>query len=171
MATLVVRFLPGRKCYTSRRIDHMPTKFLALTVFATSMASAVCLLRAASSLGSAPSPYRAVEPAKNPAGPAITAVELDPPKTLLEQPCPVVLVFQGKITASRPTHVTYIWVDSRGRPWPQRHRSLLSGVSVVNHRWKVGHPAKTVDEWVELRIVAPQSLTSNKVPVHFTCQK
>jgi hypothetical protein len=114
-----------------------------------------------------------VQPVKNPpSGPVITAVELRPATTLLVQPCPVVLVFHGEITTTRATSVTYTWVDSRGRTWPEHHRRFtLAGVNGVTHKWRVGKPGKTVDAWVQLKVISPESRVSSKVPVHFTCAK
>jgi hypothetical protein len=109
---------------------------------------------------------------KSPAGPVITAVTLNPASTLLQQPCPVELVFHGHITTTRPTSVTYTWVDSHGRAWPEHHRRFsLSGVNGVSHKWKLGKPGKTVDEWVQLKVISPEPKLSNKVPVRFTCMK
>lgn len=111
-------------------------------------------------------------PMKSPAGPVITGVTLNPAKTLLQQPCPVHLVFHGSITTTRPASVTYTWVDSHGRPWPEhRRRFSLPGVNGVSHKWKLGKPGKTVDEWVQLKVISPEEKLSNKVPVHFTCIK
>jgi len=120
------------------------------------------------------SPVAATVPAptKSPAGPVITAVTLNPASTLLQQPCPAVLVFHGDITTTRPATVTYTWVDSHGRTWPEHRRRLsLSGVSAVSHKWKLGRPGRTVDEWVQLKVISPEQKLSNKVPVHFTCVK
>ncbi len=111
-------------------------------------------------------------PTKSPAGPVITGVTLNPASTLLQQTCPAVLVFHGHITTTRSASVTYTWVDSHGRTWPEHHRRLsLSGVSAVSHKWKLGKPGKTVDEWVQLKVISPEPRLSNKVPVHFTCAK
>jgi hypothetical protein len=111
-------------------------------------------------------------PAKSPAGPVITGVTLSPASTLLQQTCPAVLVFHGDITTTRPATVTYTWVDSHGRTWPEHRRRLsLSGVSAVSHKWKLGKPGRTVDEWVQLKVISPEQKLSNKVPVHFTCVK
>jgi hypothetical protein len=111
-------------------------------------------------------------PVKPPAGPVITGVTLNPASTLLQQTCPAVLVFHGNITTTRPATVTYTWVDSHGRTWPEHRRRLsLSGVSAVSHKWKLGKPGRTVDEWVQLKVISPEQKLSNKVPVHFTCVK
>ena len=111
-------------------------------------------------------------PTKSPAGPAITGVELHPAVIRLQQPCPAFLLFHGDITTSRPASVTYTWVDSHGRPWPEHHRRFsLSGVNAVTHKWKLGKPGRTVDEWVQLKVISPEEKLSNKVPVHFTCMK
>ena len=111
-------------------------------------------------------------PVKSPAGPVITGVTLNPAKTLLQQPCPVHLVFHGDIATTRPASVTYTWVDSHGYPWPEHHRRFsLSGVNGVSHKWKVGKPGRMVDEWVQLKVISPEQKLSNKVPVHFTCVK
>lgn len=145
----------------------MTNKFLA-TVFATFIAS-VCL-----SLMGVAVPRSTGAPANSamPPGPAVTAVALRPASTLLVQPCPVVLVFHGDITTTRATSVTYTWVDSRGKTWPEhRRRFSLAGVNGVAHKWKVGKPGKMVDYWVQLKVISPESLVSNKVPVHFTCAK
>ena len=111
-------------------------------------------------------------PTKSPAGPVITAVTLNPASTLLQQTCPVVLVFHGNITTTRSALVTYTWVDSHGRSWPEhRRRFSLPGVNGVSHKWKLGKPGRTVDEWVQLKVISPEERLSNKVPVHFTCVK
>src|SRR6185437_2100483 len=137
----------------------MPNKFL-LAAFAP-----LCMF-----IGTAASPYAL--PMNSPPGPAITAVALQPAKTQLVQPCPAFLVFHGEITTTRATSVSYTWVDSRDKPWPVHHRRFsLAGVNGVAHKWKVGKPGKTVDYWVQLKIISPESLVSNKVPVHFTCAK
>ena len=146
----------------------MTNKFLAL-VLATSIAS-VCLalmgVAVPRSTG-ASSPTSVMPP-----GPAVTGVALRPAATLLVQPCPVVLVFHGDITTTRATSVIYTWVDSRGKTWPEHRRRLsLAGVSGVTHKWKVGKPGKMVDYWVQLKVISPENLVSNKVPVHFTCAK
>ena len=110
-------------------------------------------------------------PQTSPAKPTIAAVNVQEVKTTLEQTCPVVLVFHGDITTTRPATVTWTWVDSRGRTWPEHHRKFTrTGVQAVTHKWKVGKPKKTVDEWVQLKVIAPESKASNKMPVHFTCQ-
>jgi hypothetical protein len=111
-------------------------------------------------------------PAKSAAGPVITGVELDPAVIQLQQLCPAVLVFHGHVTTTRPATITYTWVDSRGRAWPEhRRRFSLSGVNGVSHKWKVGKPGKMVDEWVQFKVISPEQRLSNKVPVRFTCVK
>lgn len=144
----------------------MTNKFLA-TVFATSIAT-VCL----SLMGVAVPRSTGTASSAMPPGPVITAVALQPATTQLVQPCPVVLVFHGEITTTRATSVTYTWVDSRGKTWPEHHRRFsLAGVNGVSHKWKVGRPGKPVDYWVQLKVISPESMVSNKVPVHFTCAK
>src|SRR5689334_11695400 len=119
----------------------MTNKFLA-TVFAASIASA-CLALTGVAVPRSAGTSTAVS-AMMP-GPAVTAVQLQPAKTLLVQPCPVVLVFHGDITTTRATTVTYTWVDSRGKTWPEhRRRFSLPGVNGVSHKWKVGKPGKMV---------------------------
>ena len=111
-------------------------------------------------------------PVNPPTGPVITGVTLNPASTLLQQTCPVVLVFHGDITTTRPASVTYTWVDSHGRTWPERRRRFsLPGVNGVSHKWKLGKPGRTVDEWVQLKVTSPEQKLSNKVPVRFTCVK
>ncbi len=111
-------------------------------------------------------------PKKAPSGPAITGVELqDAQKFLAPQQCPLVMNFQAHITTARPVSVRYTWVDSHGRTWPEHHRRFsLPGVNAVRHTWKLGKPGKTVDEWVQLKIISPEARLSNKVPVRFTCK-
>lgn len=108
-----------------------------------------------------------------PPGPAITSVELQPAqKFIAPQPCPLVMTFQGHITTARPVAVTYTWVDSHGRTWPQHHRRFsLPGVNSVRHTWRLGKRGKTVDEWLQLKVTSPTEMLSNKVTVRFTCSK
>ena len=111
-------------------------------------------------------------PTKPPVEPVITGVALSPASTLLEQTCPVELVFHGHITTTRPASVTYTWVDSHGRAWPEhRRRFSLPGVNAVSHKWKLGKSGRTVDEWVQLKVISPEQRLSNKVPVRFSCVK
>lgn len=112
-------------------------------------------------------------PKKAPSGPAITGVDLQPAeKFIAPQQCPLVLTFQGHITTTRSVAVTYTWVDSHGRAWPtHRKRFSLPGVNAVRHTWKLGKRGKTVDERVQLKVISPESKSSGKVPVHFTCGK
>src|SRR5215469_7394540 len=101
----------------------MPTKLLTVAIF---MVAIGFVRSAASSSGSATANLGSSDPA----APVITAVELRPAKTLLVQPCPVMLVFHGEITTTRATSVTYTWVDSRGKTWPVHHRRFsLPGVN------------------------------------------
>jgi len=119
------------------------------------------------------SPAAARTPKKPPSGPVITGVDLQPAeKFLAPQRCPVVMVFQGHITTTRPATVTYTWVDSHGRTWPEHRRRLsLSGISSVRHTWKLGKRGKTVDEWLQLKVTSPEEKLSSKIPVRFTCSK
>jgi hypothetical protein len=111
-------------------------------------------------------------PRKAPGGPAITGVELQPAEKFLgPQSCPLVLTFQAHITTTRSTTVTYTWVDSHGRTWPEHRRKFsLAGRNAVRHTWKLGKKGKAVDEWLQLKIISPEARTSDKVPVRFTCK-
>jgi hypothetical protein len=111
-------------------------------------------------------------PKKAPSGPAITGVELQPAeKFIAPQSCPLVLTFQGHITTTRPVGVTYTWVDSHGRIWPEHHKKFsLAGRNAVRHTWKLGKRGRTVDEWVQLKVISPEAKLSDKVPVRFTCK-
>jgi hypothetical protein len=109
---------------------------------------------------------------KPPSGPAITGVELSQSIKMLEPKCPAVLIFDGHITTTRPTVVTYKFVDSHGHVWPEHHKRFsLAGRNGVSHKWKLGRPGKTVDAWVELQVLSPDAKSSGKVPVRFTCSK
>jgi hypothetical protein len=112
-------------------------------------------------------------PKKAPSGPAVTGIELQPAeKFLAPQTCPLVLNFQGHITTTRAVAVTYTWVDSHGRIWPEHHKKFsLAGRNGVHHTWKLGKPGKTVDEWVQLKLISPEAKLTDKVPVRFTCAK
>ncbi len=135
----------------------MPHKYWASGILATAITLIV--------------PITAQGPQKPPVKPAIAGVDVQDVLRKLEQTCPVVLVFHGEITTTRPVTVTWVWVDSRGHTWPEHHRKFTrSGVQAVTHKWKVGKPGKTVDEWVQLKVTAPEQRVSRKMPVHFTCQ-
>ncbi len=134
-------------------------------------ATAIIAAAMAFTASGATAPIFAADPQTSPAKPAIAGVSVQEVKTQLEQTCPAVLVFHGEITTTRPATVTWTWVDSRGRTWPEHHRKFTrTGVQAVTHKWKVGKPKKTVDEWVQLKVIAPESKASNKMPVHFNCQ-
>jgi hypothetical protein len=106
------------------------------------------------------------------AGPQVTAVTVRPVKFRLDQPCPVNPTIFGTIQTNGVTTVTYQWVGSGGKTWPKRNlKFTAAGTQSVTVNWKMGSPGKKVDEWIELQILSPNRLTSNKVILELTCGK
>jgi len=134
---------------------------MGLTVFLVSAASA-----AGESAAAQPRPKR---PA---AGPEVTAVEVRPVKTRVNEPCPAKLSFLGEISTNGATKVEYTWESSDGRSWPVQTLKFASAtVQSVTTTWQVGAPGKTVNAWILLKILSPNAKSSSKSLLDFKCAK
>ena len=110
------------------------------------------------------------QPKRPIAGPGVTAVNVRPIKTRFDQPCPGNFTFYGSIETNGKTTVTYQWVGSGGKTWPQRNlKFTAAGIKSVNQTWRLGAPGEKVNAWMELQILDPNRKTSNRVPLEVTC--
>jgi hypothetical protein len=103
----------------------------------------------------------------------VTKVFLDPfvPETTIA-PCPADFVFLGRITTDGPAEVKYTWVSSDGGTWPeQRLKFPSSRGKNVTVAWKVGKPGKTVKVWLQLKVLSPNEVVSNRSSLVVQCEK
>lgn len=143
----------------SKASGHLPVAFAACLAFLLWTVTAT-----AQSSQAQPRPKRPI------AGPEVTAVQVRPIKTRVGQPCPGNFAFYGAIYTNGKTTVTYQWVGSGGKTWPQRNlKFAAAGVKSVNQPWRLGAPGEKVDKWMELQILDPNRMTSNRVTLDFTC--
>lgn len=104
------------------------------------------------------------------AGPQVTAVSVRPVKFRVGQPCPANPTIYGTIWTNGTTTVTYQWLGSGGKTWPKRNLKVTgTGPQSVTINWKLGAPGEKVNEWIQLQILSPNRMTSNKVTLEFTC--
>lgn len=100
----------------------------------------------------------------------VTKATIRPIKFRVGETCPLDPTFRGTIETNGATTVQYEWLRSSGKLLPEETlKFATAGSKVVTWSWKLGAPGKRVNEWVELQILSPNRLTSNKVPLEFTC--
>jgi hypothetical protein len=102
----------------------------------------------------------------------VTAVRLKTLKSGREVKCPANFSDIGAITTNGPAEVKYKWVSSDGREWPERTLKFTrNGTKDVSINWRVGKPGETVRVWLQLKVVSPNELVSNKSPFEAFCLK
>lgn len=70
--------------------------------------------------------------------------------------------FEGRITASVPTTVTYRWIRSDGASPPTETLTFSSaGTRTVTSTWQLGRRDHPVTHWKAIEILTPNSMTSN----------
>lgn len=100
----------------------------------------------------------------------VTSATIRPIKFRVGESCPLDPKFTATIETNGATTVQYEWLRSSGKLLPEETvKFAAAGSKQVTWSWKLGAPGKKVNEWVELQIHSPNRLTSNKVPVAFTC--
>jgi hypothetical protein len=119
------------------------------------------------------SPKAQPRPPKLEAAGKVTGVELRPLKTSARPvPCPAKPAFFGAITTDGPVEVTYTWITSDGKTWPNRTVKFGGkGLKSVTTDWKVGGPGKTVNDWIQLKTLAPNEKTSSRTSFVLHCAK
>ena len=88
-------------------------------------------------------------------------------------PCPAKLNFTGTIVADKtPTGpITYQWVHSDTSVKSPVHTLTMTGKgSLVTTSWSVGSSGEMMRVWVELRVLTPNAIKSEKVYAAVLCR-
>lgn len=102
----------------------------------------------------------------------VTSATIRPIKFRVGESCPLDPKFSATIETNGATTVQYEWLRSSEKLLPEENlKFTAAGSKQVTWSWKLGAPGKKVNEWVQLQILSPNRLISNKVPVEFTCAK
>ena len=84
--------------------------------------------------------------------------------------CPITMHFNGTITTNGATDVKYTWVSSDGGTWPETTLHFAkAGSEKVSQQLEQGAPGSNVHGWLQLKVVSPNALLSNKVNHNVTC--
>ena len=134
---------------------------------------AFCFVTLATAQKPAPTPTSKAQP--RPQQPArragratrATLVAVNVPKRAA---CPVKLHFAGTITADGPAEVKYTWVSFDGGTWPTGTLNFVGpGTQKVGQEWQLGAAGQTVHGWLQLKVIAPDTLVSTKAPFTVVC--
>ena len=103
----------------------------------------------------------------------VVSVELRPLKTGPRPvTCPAKPTFYGTIDTNGPVVVKYTWLTSDGKSWPtQVLRFSAKGQKSVTKVWRVGARGKTVNAWIQLKVISPNEMVSTKTSVTLNCAK
>jgi hypothetical protein len=78
--------------------------------------------------------------------------------------------FNGTISTNGPAEVKYTWVSSDGGTWPEGTLKFVkAGSEKVTQQLEQGAPGSNVHGWLQLKVVSPNSLLSNKVNHNVIC--
>ncbi len=84
--------------------------------------------------------------------------------------CPVKMHFVGTITTNGATEVKYTWVSSDGGTWPEGTlRFGKAGTEKVSQELEQGAPGQNVHGWLQLKVLSPNTLLSNRVTHNVIC--
>jgi hypothetical protein len=78
--------------------------------------------------------------------------------------------FNGTITTNGPAEVKYTWVSSDGGTWPEGTLKFVkAGSEKVSQQLEQGAPGSNVHGWLQLKVVSPNTVLSNKVNHNVIC--
>jgi len=101
------------------------------------------------------------------AQPRVGGLALDDPPQLFGNCNPTRVHFTGRINATGPMDVTYVWIRSDNASAPPRVLHFTrSGPLTINYDWTLRGPA---NGWVGFRVLAPQQLESRHVGFTVNC--
>lgn len=84
--------------------------------------------------------------------------------------CPITMHFNGTITTNGPAEVKYTWVSSDGGTWPEGTLKFVkAGSEKVSQQLEQGAPGSNVHGWLQLKVVSPNTVLSNKVNHNVIC--
>jgi hypothetical protein len=102
----------------------------------------------------------------------VTAARLRVQKSGRNIKCPANFSDAGVITTDGPAEVKYTWVSSDGRTWPENTLKFTrSGGKNVSVTWDVGKPGETVKVWLQLKVLSPNEIVSNRSNFFAVCLK
>src|ERR1700674_1142266 len=102
----------------------------------------------------------------------VTAVRLKVQKSGRNIKCPADFSEIGAITTNGPAEVKYTWVSSDGRTWPEPTLKFSrSGGKNLSVTWNVGKPGETVKVWLQLKVLSPNEVVSNRSSFFAFCLK
>lgn len=84
-------------------------------------------------------------------------------------PCPMNVDFLATIFLSRPARVEYRWERSDKTVGPREVVDIRGSGKGVTTTWRVGSPRRSFSGWVMLRVLSPNSLTSNMAKIQIRC--
>lgn len=83
------------------------------------------------------------------------------------KPCPVTVNLNGTITTNGAAEVKYTWLSSDNSTWPEKTINFAkAGMQKVSETWQLG---KTYNGWVQLKVVSPNALLSNRAAFRVNC--
>ena len=91
-----------------------------------------------------------------------------PPRSIMH--CPVQENFSGTITTNGAAEVRYTWLSSDGSTWPQfTLRFNGAGTQKVTEQWTLGATGQLVRQWVQLKVLSPNTMFSSRAQFAFHC--
>jgi len=83
--------------------------------------------------------------------------------------CPTKVEFKGTITTNGPAEVKFTWASFDGGTWPEATLKFsAAGTKPVSESREVFAPGQT--GWMELKVLAPNTLHSTQAKYVFTCR-
>jgi hypothetical protein len=84
--------------------------------------------------------------------------------------CPATFKFNGTITTDGPAEVKYTWVSFDGGTWPEHTLTFTgAGTKPVTESRQSGAPGETKSGWMEINVLTPNSVHSNKATFVMAC--
>jgi hypothetical protein len=102
----------------------------------------------------------------------VTGVKVRPLKTGRSVKCPAKPEIFGTIFTDGSAAGRYTWVSSDGRTWPEYSFTVKTGfLTGVSVGWELGKRGATVHAWIQLKILAPNRIISDKMTFTLNCAK
>jgi len=84
--------------------------------------------------------------------------------------CPGKFKFLGSITTNGPAEVKYTWASFDGGTWPEHTLTFTAaGTKNVTESRQMGTPGQTQSGWMQLKVVAPNTLHSTQARFQVAC--
>jgi hypothetical protein len=143
-----------------------PLKRICLSVLLTISSITVTAAQQQPNAGAQPKPK---SPVRRPA--RATSAHLGGVNIPRTAACPVRMNFAGTITADGPTEVKYTWASSDGGTWPEGTLKFAkAGTEKVGRQLQMGAAGDTVHGWLQIKVLSPDALVSNKAGYSVKCE-